>query len=273
MKLPSIVCYVIWCSKIVLAESRGSTRTSPTYYKKGPLQTITGAEISSDANDSVVNYSSNWAGVILNPPSSDKPFTSVSGTFAVPAPSVPSGQPDGKYTSSVWLGIDGVNNTNAILQAGIDITITKAGDQAGYVFGAFYEWYPNYAVDFTSFSLTAGDVIAIDITTTSSTSGVVILENVTTGQSISQSVSAPSSSALVRGTSAEWIVENFEGLGAALNFSDFGSVVFENCAAGTTSESWGISDASLVRMKTLGGSILTDVEILGSSEARINYIQ
>ncbi|RDW84855.1 hypothetical protein BP6252_02445 [Coleophoma cylindrospora] len=273
MKLPSIVCCVVWCSEIVLAESHGSTRTSPTYYTKGPLQTITGAGYSSDANNSIVSYSPNWAGVILNPPSSDKPLTSVSGTFAVPAPSVPSGQPDGEYTSSIWLGIDGVNNTNAILQAGIDITITKAGDHTGYVFDAFYEWYPNYAVDFTSFSLTAGDVIAIDITTTSSTSGVIVLENVTTGQSITQSVNAPSSSAPVRGTSAEWVVENFEGLGAALNFSDFGSVMFENCAAGTSSESWGISDASLVRMKTLGGTVLTGVEILGSSAARINYIQ
>lgn len=45
-------------------------------------------------------------------------FTTVTGTFTVPTPSGTSG------AASAWVGIDGDTCGNAILQTGIDFTIT-----------------------------------------------------------------------------------------------------------------------------------------------------
>lgn len=50
-------------------------------------------------------------------------FTSVTGTFVVPTPKVPSGG-SGSYSASAWVGIDGDTCDTSILQTGIDFTIS-----------------------------------------------------------------------------------------------------------------------------------------------------
>lgn len=50
-------------------------------------------------------------------------FKSVTGTFIVPTPKAASGQTSG--SASAWVGIDGDTCGNAILQTGVDFTVTN----------------------------------------------------------------------------------------------------------------------------------------------------
>ncbi|KAI0444929.1 peptidase A4 family-domain-containing protein [Xylaria telfairii] len=99
-----------------------------------------------------VEYSSNWAGAVL----SSTGFTSVVGTIIVPTP-----KSTGKTASaSAWVGIDGDTCGTAILQTGLDFSITSSGSVS---YDAWYEWYPDYAYDFSGFPVSAGDEVKITV--------------------------------------------------------------------------------------------------------------
>ncbi|KAL0262062.1 hypothetical protein SLS55_003497 [Diplodia seriata] len=210
-----------------------------------------------------VEYSSNWSGAVYEEPPSGT-FTAVAATITVP---VPTATAAGTYSASAWVGIDGDTCGNAILQTGVDFTATKSGSRTTYSYDAWYEWYPDYAYDFSSFSISAGDVIAMSVTSSSSTSGVALLENLTTGKSVSKSIT--SSSALC-GENAEWIVEDFESNGELVAFADFGTVLFTGASADTTTETIGTSDATLIDIRQ-GSTVLTSASIPSDSEVEVTY--
>ncbi|KAJ3863832.1 MAG: glutamic protease [Lentinula lateritia] len=168
-------------------------------------------------------YSTNWAGVVIESPPTGQNFTTVSGTFIVPKPTGSNG------SASAWVGIDGDTASQSILQAGVDFTIS--GGKVSY--DSWYEWYPNYAYDFSNFAISAGNTITITIHSTSSKAGVVTLLNKSTGKSVSQSLTAPSSSTALKGQNAEWIVEDYEQNGSLVPFANFGTVTFTNASAST----------------------------------------
>ncbi|PYH40222.1 A4/G1 family peptidase, partial [Aspergillus saccharolyticus JOP 1030-1] len=151
-------------------------------------------------NQTNVEYSSNWSGAVLeSPPSASATYTAVTGTFTVPEPTG-----TGNGAASAWVGIDGDTYGNAILQTGIDFTLENG--QASY--DAWYEWYPDYAYDFSgSLDISAGDEIVAIVESYSSTRGIATIENKSTGKSVSKTLSAPDSSAKLGGQNAEWIVE------------------------------------------------------------------
>jgi hypothetical protein len=103
-----------------------------------------------------VQYSENWSGAAITSPPSGQTFNAVSGKFTVPTPSVPSGvaATDGEYSASAWVGIDGNTYSTAILQTGVDFTVSTSGEVS---YDAWYEWYPDYAYDF-DLTISAGDV-------------------------------------------------------------------------------------------------------------------
>jgi hypothetical protein len=105
--------------------------------------TINRVEAPESANKSNVDYSSNWAGAVLI----GTGYTSVTGTFTVPQPSTTG-------SGSAWVGIDGDTCGTAILQTGVDWT--KSG--SSYTYDAWYEWYPDYAYDFSGITIAAGNV-------------------------------------------------------------------------------------------------------------------
>lgn len=130
-----------------------------------------------------------------------------------------------------------------------------------------YEWYPDYAYDF-SLSISAGDVIFMSVTSSSSTSGVAVIENLTTGKSVSKTIT--SSSALC-GENAEWIVEDFESNGSLVAFADFGDVLFTGAVAKTNTEgNVGTSGATLIDIKQ-NNKVLTSASIPSSSEVEVVY--
>ncbi|OJD38844.1 aspergillopepsin-2 heavy chain [Diplodia corticola] len=227
----------------------------------GPVS-VSGSNGNGNAT-SHVEYSSNWAGAVYEEPPSGT-FTAVSATVTVP---VPTATAAGTYSASAWVGIDGDTCGSAILQTGVDFTATKSGSKTSYSYDAWYEWYPDYAYDFSSFSVSAGDVIVMSVVSSSSTSGTATLDNLTTGKTVSKTLS--SSSALC-GENAEWIVEDFESNGELVAFADFGTVLFTGASAKTTTETVGTSDATLIDIKQ-GNSVLTSASIPSSSEVEVTY--
>ncbi|KAF8557079.1 hypothetical protein OG21DRAFT_1596065 [Imleria badia] len=150
---------------------------------------------SPNGNVSNVQYSSNWAGAIWD--RSDGIFTTVTGTFTVPTPSGSSG------AAAAWVGIDGDTCGNAILQTGIDFTVTDG--KVSY--DAWYEWFLDYSYDFSGITIDAGDEIKTTVAASSKTSGKSVIENLTTGKTVTKHLT--SSSALCE-QNVEWIVEDFE---------------------------------------------------------------
>jgi hypothetical protein len=219
----------------------------------------------SDNATAHVDYSSNWSGAVLEQPSSGY-FKSATGRFTVPTPRhVGSG---GTESSSAWVGIDGDSCASGLLQAGIDFTVSSSGDVS---YDAWYEWYPDYAYDFSNFDVGAGDVIQVDIVATSTTRGTVSLTNVSTGQKVSQTLSAPSGSVLCR-QNAEWIVEDFEQGGSLVALSNFGTVVFSQASAAlSTGGTEGLSSATIIDLKQ-GSTVYTDVTINSGSQVTVKYV-
>ncbi|XPS98718.1 hypothetical protein M3J09_007914 [Ascochyta lentis] len=212
-----------------------------------------------------VKYSSNWSGAVLEQPSSGY-FKSATGRFTVPTPKHVGSA--GTESSSAWVGIDGDSCASGLLQAGIDFTVTSSGAVS---YDAWYEWYPDYAYDFSNFAVSAGNVIQVDITATSTTKGTVKLTNVSTGKSVSQTLSAPSGSVLCR-QNAEWIVEDFESNDSLVALSNFGTVVFSQASAAlSTGGTDGLSSATIVDLKQ-GSTVYTDVTINGGSQVTVKYV-
>lgn len=73
--------------------------------RKGNLNQRLGSGTKGIANETNVEYSSNWAGAVLI----GTGFTSVTGTFTVPTPTTAG-------SGSAWVGIDGDTCGTAILQ-------------------------------------------------------------------------------------------------------------------------------------------------------------
>jgi len=197
--------------------------SNPNFRLSGDAAT---QELELAPNETNVDYSSNWSGAVLTAPPAGSTFTSVSATFTVPKPGGTTG------AASAWVGIDGDTYDTAILQTGVDFRVTNG--QVSY--DCWYEWYPDYAYDFPTSSITisTGDSIYIAVASTSSSKGSVTIKNLTTGKSVTQSLSAPSSSSHLGGQNAEWIVEDFEEDGSLVPFANFGSVTFSGATAGTS---------------------------------------
>ncbi|CCE32112.1 related to aspergillopepsin II precursor [Claviceps purpurea 20.1] len=158
-------------------------------------------------------YSPNWAGAVQ----SGTGFHYVEGTITVPKVS---GKPDA--AAAAWVGIDGVDCQQAILQTGVSF-------HTDGTFEAWYEWYPEYSHNWDNFKIKAGDQIKMIVDATTSTSGTASLENLTTGQKVSQHF--PKAPVKICGVTAEWIVEDFTANDHQVPFANFGSITFTNAIA------------------------------------------
>jgi len=225
-----------------------------------------GPETETSSNNTEVSYSQNWSGAVITSPPSGETFNAVYGTFTVPTPSAGSTSAR-SYSASAWVGIDGDTYGNAILQSGVDFTVTSAGDVS---YDSWYEWYPDYAYDFDSFTVSAGDVITISIVASSLSAGTVTLDNTSTGQSVSKSLTAPSSSSDLGGQNAEWIVEDYESGSSLVSLADWGTVTFTDCSATTSSTSEGLDSASVIDIKQ-SGTVYTSVTIVSNTELEVQY--
>lgn len=233
---------------------------------------------------SSIEYSENWSGLAYTSPPSGETFNAVSAKFTVPTPSAPSGvsATDGEYSASAWVGIDGNTYSTAILQTGVDFTVSTSGEVS---YDAWYEWYPDYAYDF-DLTISAGDVripskvfslpnantnlqvISMYVNATTTTSGSATIENLTTGKTATKSLTSTSA---LGGENAEWIVEDFEENDALIAFADFGNITFTDCVASTSSSSEGVTDATVMDIENTDNEVLTDVTLISDTSFEVSY--
>ncbi|PMD18859.1 hypothetical protein NA56DRAFT_680570 [Hyaloscypha hepaticicola] len=217
-------------------------------------------------NTSAVQYSENWSGAAITSPPTGQTFNAVSGKITVPTPSAPSGvaSTDGDYAASAWVGIDGNTYSTAILQTGLDFTVSTSGAVS---YSAWYEWYPDYAMDF-DLTISAGDVISMYVNATTTTSGSATIENLTTGKTVTKSLTSTSA---LGGENAEWIVEDFEEGNSLIAFADFGNVTFTDCVAATAESSEGVSTATIMDIENTSNQVLTDKNLISDSSFQVSY--
>jgi len=240
--------------KLVRRESRSNVRRSmrktnpkiPAPIEEGGLIT----------NETQVSYSSNWAGAVLV----GSGYKSVTGTFVVPTPKKPSGGSSStEYSASAWVGIDGDTCQTAILQTGVDFNVQ--GSSVSY--DAWYEWYPDYAYDFSGFSISAGNTIKVTATATSTSAGSVTITNESTGKTVTHSFSGESADLCE--TNAEWIIEDFEENSGLVPFANFGTVEFTGASVTTTSGSTlDTTGAQILDIKQ-GSTVYTSCSASGST--------
>lgn len=215
-----------------------------------------------NGTSSNVQYSSNWAGAVLI----GTGYTAVTGEFTVPTPKAPSGGSSSEsYSASAWVGIDGDTYGNAILQTGVDFTVQ--GGQVSY--DAWYEWFPDYAYDFSGIDISAGDVIKVTVEASSKSSGTATVENTSTGKKVSHTFSNDVQGDLGE-VNAEWIVEDFESGGSLVSLVDFGSVTFTNAEATTGGSTVGPSGATLLDIKQ-NNKVVTKSSVSGG-EVTVEYV-
>ncbi|KAI2463124.1 peptidase A4 family-domain-containing protein [Annulohypoxylon bovei var. microspora] len=260
MQLP-IIASALLCANVVLAapgteyrRQRAADRIAERRLGRtsNTIQRVDNELGVSTKNNSHVEYSSNWAGAVLI----GTGYKTVTGTFTVPTPKVPSGGSSSTtYSASAWVGIDGDTCDTAILQTGVDFTVKGSSVS----FDAWYEWYPDYAYDFSGIPIKAGDTITVTVTASSKSAGSAVIENVTTGKTVTHSFSGESD-ALCE-TNAEWIVEDFESGGSLVSFANFGTVEFTGASVngGTTP-----SGSTIIDIQQ-SGKVLTDCSTSGST--------
>ncbi|KAG8851120.1 hypothetical protein FRB96_009461 [Tulasnella sp. 330] len=207
-----------------------------------------------------VEYSSNWAGAVYD--SAAGTYKAVTATFVVPTPKAASGSSSG--AASAWVGIDGDTCGNAILQTGVDFTVTNGAVS----YDAWYEWYPDYAYDFSGIPIAAGNSITITVTASSTKAGTAVIKNNTTGKTVTKSLT---STAALCEQNAEWIVEDFEEGSSLVPFANFGTVTFTNALATTSSGSTvGPKGATLIDIQQ-NGKTLTSVSTTSTS-VTVKYV-
>lgn len=201
-------------------------------------------------------FSSNWAGGVLI----GSGFKTVTGTFTIPTPRIPSGgSTRTQFCASAWVGIDGDTCQTAILQTGLDFCVQGSAVS----FAAWFEWFPDFAHDFTGITLAAGDSIKVTVSASSFTGGTATIKNNSRGQTVSHTFSGQPS---LCQTNAEWIVEDFSSGNSLVPFANFGTVTFSGANAGGV----GPSGATIIDMQQ-NGQTLTSVSVSGSS-VTVNHL-
>ncbi|KAI0325224.1 acid proteinase [Cubamyces sp. BRFM 1775] len=257
----SALLFQIFAAATALAIPTSSERRAERTHLSHPNQIISGpVAVSEGTNATQAEFSSNWAGAVLV--SAANTYKSVTGTFVVPTPREPSGG-TGFHSASAWVGIDGDTCQTAILQTGIDLTVS--GSSVSY--DAWYEWYPAFAFDFTGINIRSGDSITATVVASSLTSGTATIINHSTGQQVSHSFTLQPP---LCQENAEWIVEDYDENGAMVPLANFGTVTFTGASAGTSSGTVGPAGATIINMEQ-GGRVLTSVSV-SSSTVTVEYI-
>ncbi|KAI1771265.1 peptidase A4 family-domain-containing protein [Hypoxylon cercidicola] len=262
MHIPTIAS-ILLCANLVVAapntamrRQRAAERASRASNTLQPVEGELG--IAGSNGTAHPDYSSNWAGAVLI----GSGYRTVTGTIVVPTPRIPSGgSRSTSYSASAWVGIDGDTCQTSILQTGVDFTVR--GSSVSY--DAWYEWFPDYAYDFTGITIRAGDTITMTVTASSTSAGTAVIENVTTGQRVSHSFSGETDRLCQ--TNAEWIVEDFSSGGSLVSFADFGTVTFTGASVNGGT---GVNGATIIDIEQ-SNQVLTDCSTSGSSRVTCSY--
>ena len=192
------------------------------------------AAASAQAGSSV---SSNWAGYVAVPSAKvGSSFSSVSGTWTVPAVSCTAGRPT---YSAAWVGLGGFHeNASALEQIGTNAECNRAGTA---VYSTWYELVPAGPVNLRV-GVHAGDQMIASVTAKGK-HVTLRIRDLSTGASISETKRASKLDA----SSADWIVEapascSNSGRCTILPLAKFESVAFSHATATAKQHTGTIAD-------------------------------
>lgn len=88
---------------------------------------------------------------------------------------------------------------------------------------------------------------------------------------MTQSLSAPSSSATLGGQNAEWIVEDFDSGSSMVPLANFGQITFTGAQAKASDEEYGVNNAVVLEIQQ-NGQLLADVQIESDTQFTVTYV-
>ena len=183
--------------------------TSPTPLAASAILSIA---VFPPSTSTTTALSSNWSGYVeLN-----GPFTSVTGTFSVP--SLSPGTPRGDQMSE-WVGIDGGNGDNSLIQAGFNES-PDPNNPDSFIIQPWWEILPAAETYIASVQIQPGDQVTVSIDQISGTDWGITLTDDTNGESFTtdRTYSGPAST-------AEWILEALTVSGKVATLAPFSPVV------------------------------------------------
>ena len=199
--------------------------------------------------------SGNWSGFLLqSPPVIAEPFTTVWGSWRVPHVLV--GENNETDYSSIWVGIDGANNLQDLVQAGTEQDIyiydpsafTTLPPETGtltasLVMTTYYAWteflpQQQFAQVISNLQVNPGDQMLVVVNIDGSKAYFVV-QNLTTNLFVE--VVTPYNGTVVPGVTAEWIVERPTVNNTLPDLTDYGQAVMDTAFAtiGGTEVSYG----------------------------------
>ena len=208
--------------------------------------------------------STNWSGYILPAASI---FTEAGGSWTVPTLNC---QVTPNAGVGVWVGIGGADGST-LLQTGTT-SVCSNGVQANLGWTEEYPSNPNYAANFASFPVTAGNVIQANVFETQTGQWETRVDNLSTGLSgvlvtgvgwgvMTDGATTFTEQGSATGLSyagadtAEWIAEAFESAGSQVQCADFGTLTFSNLT--TSLPGWSLAQATGTVLDQGSGPIAT----------------
>jgi hypothetical protein len=194
----------------------------------------------------------NWAGyTVLN-----KSFTAVSGSWTVPTVT---GNSSNNTGDAAWIGIGGVS-ANDLIQVGTTDNVNTAGAVSDSI---FYELLPAAAMEVSSFTVNAGDVMTATIKQTTTNVWSISITDETSDRTYSTTVNYTSSY-----SSAEWIEEDPSyANGSLVPFDTFTHIIFtgSSATAGGVAASLTSDNASPITLDDNSGNALATPSVVDST--------
>ncbi len=175
-----------------------------------------------------------WSGAVVHAPAGDS-FNWIEGEWTVPNAFPPHGAIPGVwYSASTWIGIDGIDGSGDVLQAGCDSDVMTFFGITQRQLNPWWEWWPAGSFWISNLPVAQGDTMdgLICVHPGSTTAATIYLLNVTSGVGASFQATAPPGITLV-GNSAEWVVERLEIDTNTPELARYGDVYFAAAYAGT----------------------------------------
>ncbi len=211
-----------------------------------------------------------WSGALAK--SQGKRLQWVEGAWTMPAAELPQGAVEGDHVcASAWIGLDGDDGSNDVLQAGCDVDVSLIAGVIQRRYRPWWEWYPGGSFWLDNLVVSPGDVLdcLIHLQPGSRTAATVFFANRTTNIAMTFSASAPDGTALA-GNCAEWVVEAFDNVGP---LAQFGAVDFSDCNAGAAN---GVAVpagvAGSIDMTGPDGRVLVSSAIVGQTGVRVTHV-
>lgn len=223
--------------------------------------------------------STNWCGAYVNRPATET-LNTVTGQWTVPSVSPPPSAwngknwTDGQYTCVVWVGIDGTQGTNDVLQAGTLSRVTVSGGViAGTTYYVWTEWFGSPWI-VQSLAVSPGDLILCTVCSPFvSTHGTAMFTNLTTNESVNYGIDAPAGTTL-SGNVAEWITEDpTQSSGSLFPFPNFGQTHFTHCTAGSKTVELDLFDSKLINLVDASNSVRAQAIYENPASLRCSFIK